>query len=533
MATYDYKDANGQLLFQVVRYWPKTFRQRRPDPAANDGWCWSVKGIKQVPYKLPELLAALERGQTVFVVEGEKDADALARLDLMATCNAGGAGKWTQSHSQHFPAKARVVILPDNDNPGRKHAQLVASQLTTRGCQVKVIELPGLPEKGDVSDWLAAGGTKEQLLELVDNTAEWRLETKASSIIVRLADVEPVQVKWLWEPYIPLGKLTLLEGDPEAGKTWLALAIATAISNGRGLPGQDGRPGLAFEPGNVLYLTAEDGLADTLRPRLDILGADVKRVFSLSTGENGEFVTLADIETLDAVATQIKPKLIVIDPLQAYLGSNVDMHRANEVRPVLAKLAALAEKHLCAVLCIRHLSKAPTGRAIYRGMGSIDFTAAARSVLLAGVDPQNPHKRAVVQIKSSLASKGIALGYSLSPPFSWTGESELTKSDLLASEHEPEEKSALEEAESWLMLALESGPVSTKEIKKMAREAGISEATLRRAKEKLGVKAEAVYKMETSGRKKITTWNWYLPGSEPSPASEPEPPGDDIDTLPF
>jgi len=344
---------------------------------------------------------------------------------------------------------------------------------------------------------------KEELL--AEAGGEKKKHRTRQATIVSLADVEPEEVPWLWEPYIPLSKLTILEGDPAAGKTFVGLAIASAISNGRGLLAQDGRPGPPFVPGNVLYLTAEDGLADTIRPRLDSLGADVKRVFSVLPAADGENVSLADVVELDLIAAQIKPRLIVIDPLQAYLGAGIDMHRANETRPVLSRLAWLAEKHKCAVLCLRHLTKAPTGRAIYRGMGSIDFTAAARSVLLAGVDPADEGRRALVQIKSSLAPIGVAIGYTLTQKegFLWAGVSSLTKGDLLAGDRilVDEEKTALREACDFLQDILADGPVDSKQIKKEARKAGIAEKTLHRAKSQCGITAKKI------GHEK---WVWQL-----------------------
>lgn len=164
VAKYDYHDPEGKLIYQVVRLSPKSFRQRRPDGAG--GWIWNMKDVKSLPYRLPELIKGLARGDTVFITEGEKDVDALAAMGLTATSNHGGAGKWSRSLDEHFPVGAEVVILPDNDDPGRDHARKVVKQLTDRGCNVRVVELPGLPEKGDVSDWLTAGGTRDELLRL-------------------------------------------------------------------------------------------------------------------------------------------------------------------------------------------------------------------------------------------------------------------------------------------------------------------------------------------------------------------------------
>ncbi|MFZ1936665.1 MAG: DUF3987 domain-containing protein [Thermoguttaceae bacterium] len=169
VATYDYRDEAGNVLFQVVRYQPKDFRQRRPK--LGGGWDWSVKGVRIVPYHLPQLLA--EPTRAVVVVEGEKDADNLARIGVLATCNAGGAGKWTAEHARYLAGRP-VVVLGDNDESGRNHTQQVA--MTTHGVAkaVRIVELPGLPPKGDVSDWIAAGGTKEDLIRLIEATPDWR-----------------------------------------------------------------------------------------------------------------------------------------------------------------------------------------------------------------------------------------------------------------------------------------------------------------------------------------------------------------------
>ena len=187
VAEYPYIDADEILDYQAVRLVPKGFLYRRPD--GKGGWFWDLKGKKPIPYRLPELLRALERGEPVFAVEGEKDVERLRGLGLTATTNHGGAGKWTDEHSKHFPAGAKVIILPDNDDPGRKHAQIVARLLHGRGCEVKIVELPDLPLKGDVSDWLDAGHTKDELLELVETATEWTPEL----VQEKVDDADPLE----------------------------------------------------------------------------------------------------------------------------------------------------------------------------------------------------------------------------------------------------------------------------------------------------------------------------------------------------
>lgn len=330
------------------------------------------------------------------------------------------------------------------------------------------------------------------------------------ALITKLSDIEAVEVNWLWKPYIPLGKLTLLEGDPSVGKTWLALQIAATISRGGPFPSPDsGKPEGINQPGNILYLSAEDGLADTLRPRLDNLGANVEKVFMLtgSRGEDGKLngVSLKDLETIEEALQRIGPSLLVVDPLQAYLGASVDMHRANEVRPLLAGLANLAEKYNTSALCIRHLSKAPQGRAIYRGMGSIDFAAAARSILLVGQDPDNERKRGIVQTKSSLEEAGPSIGYEIvEGVLYWTGLSDMTAQTIFKPEQSDEERTALQVAKDFLEDILQDGSIPSEEVFKEAKSQKISDRTLHRAKADMGVISKKV------GLK----WFWDMPGSE-------------------
>jgi hypothetical protein len=168
VATYSYRDEAGGVVFQVVRFEPKDFRQRRPKPGG--GWDWTVKGVRVALYRLPELLA--EPTRPVVVVEGEKDADNLARIDVLATCNAGGAGKWTAEHAEFLRGRC-VIVLPDNDEAGRNHAQQVAATLQGIATSVRIVELPDLPPKDDVSDWITVGGTKEELKRLAEAAPAW------------------------------------------------------------------------------------------------------------------------------------------------------------------------------------------------------------------------------------------------------------------------------------------------------------------------------------------------------------------------
>jgi hypothetical protein len=329
--------------------------------------------------------------------------------------------------------------------------------------------------------------------------------------LICMDKVTPEEVSWLWDPYIPRRKHTLLEGDPGAGKTWLALIIASIVSRGDPFPHEDGVRKTRREPANVVYLSAEDGLADTLRPRLDAAGADVSRVHALVGWQQGEmqgYISLGDLRPIEDALETLKPALVVVDPLQAYLGASVDMHRANEVRPILAGLAALAEQYDCAILTIRHLTKSAQDRAVYRGLGSIDFAAAARSILLAGQDPQNPRRRVMAHVKSSLAPVGGSIGYELREGrFWWTGSSDVSAEDLLRPHAMEEERSAVEEAADFLREFLSDGEKPAKEVISEAKKSGISETTLKRARagRVRSRKAQVV-----GGKRGEAPWVWSL-----------------------
>jgi hypothetical protein len=414
----------------------------------------------------------------------------------------------------------------------------IAQRMQALGCKdIRLVAWPEAPAGGDAADFVARDGAADDVRRLLAAAQRWtpppaapaltvreRLQEPQPSavqvrepVLMRLAEVQPEPVRWLWQPYLPLGKLTVLEGDPGTGKTWLALRVAAIISRGDPFPGPDGVPRTQREPAAVVYLTAEDGLADTLRPRLDAAGADVSRVLALTGWQSGEKVggvTLQDLDVLERALAQVRPALVVVDPLQAYLGREVDMHRANETRPVLAGLAAIAERFSCAVLVVRHLTKVPADRAVYRGLGSIDIAAAARSILLVALDPDDEARvrRVVAHVKSSLAPAGPSLAFELRDGrFLWAGFSEARPEDLLAARDEANaERRKLPQAVAWLRDVLAEGPVPSREIRERAEpELGVSWRTMWSAARELGVRT----------RRDGRTWVWELPPTAPGPSS--------------
>jgi len=314
-----------------------------------------------------------------------------------------------------------------------------------------------------------------------------------------LADVEAKAVDWLWKPYLPKGMLSLLSGDPGCGKTFLALAIAAALSNGT-----EPYSGLQRAPVSTLYLSIENSPEHTTKPRFVGLKGD-SNLFFLADDSS---LSLSDTEALARAIEESKAGLVVVDPLQSYLGASVDQYRSNETRPILDGLARIAAELRCCVLLVRHLAKGPGGRAIHKGLGSIDITGAARTELIAGTAASDPNHRALIQCKSNLGPYGATLGYSIDGEgFRWTGESQLTTSDLFAPEY-AEEKTETESAIEFLTEALASGARVQTEL---VKESPVSERTLQRAAQRM--------KLAKSRAGEGGKWIWSLPGQPNSRAA--------------
>lgn len=312
------------------------------------------------------------------------------------------------------------------------------------------------------------------------------LESGKSSEALTLdcyGDIKSEAVTWLWYPYIPLGKITLLQGDPGSGKTFLAAFLASLVSNGKPFPGED----KSWLPANVLFQNGEDGAADTIKPRLEKAGADVRRIFRIDESSSSKPFRIGDLDSLRPVLEQIWPRLMVIDPLQLYLGAEIDLHRANEIRPVMAGLSRLAEDMKCAVLIVMHLNKGSGQKALYRGLGSVDLAAVARSILLFGENLNQTGERLMVQIKNSLAPVGQSQAFTISPDqgMHWLGPSDGTAADLLDPPKPVDAESSLGEAMTFILEALREGPRLALSMDSEAREAGISSRTLIRARSRL------------------------------------------------
>ena len=312
--------------------------------------------------------------------------------------------------------------------------------------------------------------------------------------IIRMSDVELTPVEWLWKPYLPFGKLSVLQGNPGEGKTYFAMHLAAACTNGKLLPNME-----RLEPFNVIYQTAEDGLGDTVKPRLIEAGADLDRVLVID--DSDVQLTLSD-ERIEKAIIENNARLVIIDPIQAYLGADVDMNRANEVRPIFMRLGQVAQRTGCAILLIGHLNKAAGMQSLQRGLGSIDIAAAVRSVMFIGKLKHDPTMRILTHEKSSLAPPGVSLAFSLGDEggFRWVGEYDITADEMLSG-IEPQRETKTQQAKDLICTLLAGGKqVLSEDIDKAALERGIPGRTVRDAKRELG---NALKSKIVEGRKKV------------------------------
>jgi putative DNA primase/helicase len=583
---YDYRDENGVLVFHVGRFVfrqanrrlvlnrngkpEKTFYQRRPDPAEPDVWIWglaageymrrgpghdwyrfdearwaklpasrqrkTVAGVdKTVVYRLTDVLEAASFGRSVFIVEGEQKADTLARWNLCATCNAEGAGKWTVEHAAHLRG-TDVVILPDNDDRGRTHADAVARTLQGIAARVRLLNLPGLPQKGDVVDWIQAGGTREQFDQLIDHAPDWQPahHTGSNGATTQDAALESAPassftirgVSWLWKNRFALGKLGLIGGLPDRGKGLISAGMIATVTTGGIWPCEEG----TCPKGSVLLLTAEDDPNDTVVPRLIAAGADRDRVHIVGMVHSGEakrsFSLMTDLAMLKAKLEEIgNVSLVIIDPVSAYLGvGKINNYSTTDVRGMLMPLQNLAAETMTAIVGVMHFNKkADVTNAMLRIADSLAYVAAARHVYVVVDDPEN-ERRLFVKAKNNLAPDTKALSYSVTtkivghdketgdiwaPYILWGTEhvnvsaTEAMQAEAGGGNSRSSATEAKDGAKEFLLEILASGSVRKREIDEAARANGIAERTLFRAKAELGIVAKK------GGLKE--GWMWQLP----------------------
>jgi hypothetical protein len=392
--------------------------------------------------------------------------------------------------------------------PGQDHAQDIASSLHGKAKSVRVLSLPNLPDKGDVSDWLDAGGNETTLYRMAEALPIWIPPTKkhdhgqasknnqqqqkqqssAPKPIeeVCMADVEIKSIDWLWQNRIPRGTLTIVEGIEGEGKSTMLCAIGGAVTHGKGLSDMP-----LTSPGNILWLSAEDDLGRVLKPRLLSVGADVTRVFAVAEPFTFD---AKGVDLVRQMAQRRQPVMIVIDPIFAYVHG--DPSKGADARALTNQLKMIAEDFNCAVILVRHVGKSKGfGDPRAAGLYSIEWRASARSVLLCGSDPDDPNKKALTQNKNQFGPLSDAIGYviekdQMSPTgarFKWTGLSDLTGSRILSGMATDDEKAGRRKACDLLKDALEDGERLADDIKAEAKAVGVSGRSLDRARSDLGI----------------------------------------------
>lgn len=539
-AVYQYRDPEtGEVTSEVVRTIPKGFKQRRPD--GKGGYIWSIGDAKRVLYRLWDVRQLKKKlWKAVAFVEGEKDADRLWALKppVPTVTNIGGAAKWRPEYIEQLKAAGveRVVILPDNDPAGMKHAVVIAAACIEAGITVRVVELTGLPEKGDVSDYLDAGHSRGDLVreilaapayEVPPEQPEPKAETNSEEVTddeiglryVKLSNVTAKAVEWLWPGRIPFGMLTLIAGDAGGGKSFLSEFIAALGSRGEA-QWPDGQPlGKVFD---TVFLAAEDSLAEVTRPRADAMGADSDHIYVITAAiaKDGKdrMVSLSeDLGRLRALVKKTGAKLIVVDPINAYLGGKVDNYKDPEVRSVLTPLAQMADELRIAVLGIMHLSKAAQATVIYRIGGSVAFAALARAVFFVSRGKDDHTLRLLTNPKMSVAKEADTRGFRIVPVGGTDAAKivfedepiEITAAEAMKEETSESRKTKKDDAIEWLGFFLQEGPKTYIEVMAAANEMGHSKKTVERASKDKGLNVQK--SRVHSDRGATGPWVWALP----------------------
>ena len=400
----------------------------------------------------------------------------------------GVSAKALQQFLSERPDVERVFLCLDADKAGEDACKRLAALLAETMSVTRI--QPCMKDWNDVLVHRAEIPNRDYF----KSTVLKEPPKKDSVKIIRMSDVKLTPVNWLWKPYLPFGKLSVLQGNPGEGKTYFAMHLAAACTNGKLLPNME-----LLEPFNMIYQTAEDGLGDTVKPRLIEAGADLDRVLVIDDSEVQ--LTLSD-ERIEKAIIENNARLVIIDPIQAYLGADVDMNRANEVRPIFMRLGQVAQRTGCAILLIGHLNKAAGMQSLQRGLGSIDIAAAVRSVMFIGKLKHDPTMRILTHEKSSLAPPGASLAFSLGNEggFRWVGEYDITADEMLSG-IEPQRETKTQQAKDLICALLAGGKqMLSEDIDKAALERGIPGRTVRDAKRELG---DALKSKIVKGRKKV------------------------------
>lgn len=485
------RDANGEIIGTAYR-------------DANGGKDFKRGGKRGLIVAWPiDAYAGTMIDAPIFVCEGASDTAALLGLDLDAVGvpMAGQCG----AMAAELLADRHAVIVADGDGAGRRGAMKVAKPMTKRCASVRIME-PPLGAKDARAAVIACadrsafldGARVAEPTKVEGNSVSEPDHAGGAPVLLRLSDVEPRDVLWLWEGRIPRGRLSLLSGRPGEGKSMATMDWAARVTTGRAWP--DGSP---CALGSVVLVAGEDDPHDTIRPRLDAHGADPTRVHLLQSvvhvGRGGvtreEAFTLADLRALESTLAQIPDcALVIVDPIGSFIGGGVDAHRDNEVRSILAPLATLAQRSGAAVLLVAHQRKGAAPHADDLVLGSRAFTGIARSVLHLLADPDDEERRLLLPGKMNLSRPAAGLAFTIDgtpPRIEWEPDPvELTADGALAAQASASgsRRTKRDVAAVWLQDFLSECARPATEVLAAAEAAGLAERTVRRAMDSAGVK---------------------------------------------
>lgn len=524
VTTYNYFGPDGTARYHVNRYSDKTFSQWRMIDGEKVfgltggkyrkgayGWVRAngdttgefrdFYDVDPLPYRLPELMQS-DPKDMVLIPGGEKDVDNLYSLGLVATTNSGGEGKWTDNLGIWLKDR-RVCILCDNDEMGETHQATVGGFLRDIAKEIHVLRFPTLPHKGDVSDWLeerqsqGLGWTKirAELKRLCSEAPKWTPVSAPQTFrLTCLADVDPVAVDWLWPGYLAKGKLTLVGGDPGLGKSNITIDIAARLSCGRHMP-LGPRP----EPSATVFLLSEDSLADTVRPRLEAAEADLHKIHAFNSailreGRLTRFTLGSDLDLLGQAVREVGASLVVIDAITSYMGK-AENNSTTDIRSVMDPISDWAERHNTAVIGVTHPPKSAQSNAIRQFTGSFAYVASARVAFFISRDPDDNDRGLMLSVKNNIGELAPGRGFRVgtkevskgitAPCVIWDDTPvEYTADEVV---HVSRSGTKLDSAMKFMRDYLADGPQLCTKCRADAAKKGISEITLRRAKEALGV----------------------------------------------
>ncbi len=434
IATYVYKDVEtGEVIATKVRKEPKSFEWQSDKGKVDE---------RILPLYNAHKLAEFPPEKVVVFVEGEKAADALGAMNILAVCLPGGAASKPSAEQLKVLSGRRVALWPDKDQPGRMLMRRIYEKLRPVALELRAIYPSSLPPKGDAFDFVQAGGTKEDLARELQLNPRHILVDKSLSI-VNLEDVETKELEWIWPGYLPQGMLVMLEGQKGVGKSWLTLQLAAMISVGN--VSVAGTPQGTKGAGKVMLLCHEDPIDEIIVPRLNAMGANLQNIrilqstLDLESGEEQWFDLKEDVQALEDELNADDYQLLIIDPINNYINTSIDSYRDSHMRAVLSPLAAMAQRTGVCIMGIRHFKKSKEGGMLDWGVGSIAYGAVARTVHAVIKDPVSQYKeRLLFPVETNIGVKPAPVAFQivddgLGATFEWRGTRDYTEEFLIAS----------------------------------------------------------------------------------------------------